>query len=131
MADISADSILPSGEFRPTFFSGALQVAAGVTGTVITIPAPTNGKRIRLTGLVGNDSTFTVNANGAAVISGLTLSTLNNGTVGHFCVGVGSAGGVGQGVTGIPYIESRTAITVLKSAGNTANIIYYSWAEGY
>lgn len=131
MADISADSLLPSGEFVPTFFSGVLQVAAGVTGTVITIPAPTGGKRIRLTCLIGNDSTFTVNANGAAVVTALALTTLNGSATGSFAVGSGSGGGSAQGASVIQYIESRTAITVVKSAGNTANIIYYSWAEGY
>lgn len=131
MADISADGLLPSGEFTPTFFSGVLQVAAGVTGTVITIPAPAAGKRVRLTGLIGNDSTFTVNANGVAVVSGLALGTLNTSAVGSFAVGSGSGGGASQGAGSIQYIESRTAITVVKSAGNTANIIYYSYAEGY
>lgn len=128
MADISADGLLPSGSFRPTYFSGSTTVASGVTGVVITVPPPPAGQKMRLTSLSGNDSTFTVTADGTAVVTSLQLSTV--GQTG-FAVGkhTGSAGQVQAGL--IDYIEARSTLTVTKSAGNTANSITYSYAYGF
>jgi hypothetical protein len=39
------------GSFTPTFFSGALQLTSGATGTLLTITPPA-GKKVRLTSLV-------------------------------------------------------------------------------
>lgn len=126
MADISADSLLPSGSFKPSFFSGALTIASGATGTVITLTAPA-GKRVRLTSLSGNDSTFTVNADGSAVITSIALSVAGQS---GFAVGKHTSASVSPQAGLIDYIEAFNTITVVKSAGNTANAINYSYAYG-
>lgn len=134
MADISADGLLPSGDFTPTFFSGALQVASGASGTVLTIPAPPAGQKIRLYGLAvnsGSEAGMTLNANGAAVVTALTLALGSGSTVGNFCVGVNLAIGGAAATAAIPYLDSRTAITLVKGSGSTANAINYSYAYGF
>ena len=133
MADISADALIPSGEFSPTFFSGTLQIATASSGTILAIPAPPAGQRIRLYGLAATTATeagITVNANGAAVVTALTLSVGSGSSVGQFCVGVNLSIGGLPSTNAIPFIDSRTSITVVKVSGSTANIINYSYAYG-
>jgi len=134
MADISADTILPSGEFSPTFFSGTLQIAPASSGTILAIPAPPAGQRIRLYGLAATTATeagITVNANGSAVVTALTLAIGSGSAVGHFCVGVNLSIGGAPATSAIPFIDSRTSITVVKGSGSTANAINYSYAYGF
>lgn len=126
MADISADSLLPGGGFKPSFFSGALSVASGATGTIITLTAPA-GKRVRLTSLSGNDSTFTVNADGVSVVTALALSIAGQS---GFAVGKHTAASNTAQPGLIDYIEAFGTITVVKSAGSTANAVNYSYAYG-
>ena len=85
MADISADSLLPGGEFKATLCSGTLSIASGASGTLATL-APTGGRsKIRLTMLSppasgGSESGISVVADGVTVINSLTLSTTISAT---------------------------------------------------
>jgi ABC-type nitrate/sulfonate/bicarbonate transport system substrate-binding protein len=125
MADIAADSLISSGEFRPTFFSGVLDYSAGGTGTIITINAPA-GKRIRLT-LLANTSTSQANisviADGATVVNNLTLNSVSPTSVGHFIVGNFEWGAIG-------YVEAYSQITVVKTSGSAAQL-RYAYSEGF
>lgn len=130
MADISADSLLPSGSFNPSFFSGALTLAPGApAGAIITLTPPA-GKKVRLTGLVGAAETgITVNNGLSNVVSGLVLGSLI-ATTGQFAIGEGAGDGGGQGAGVLNYVESYSSITVTKSGGATAGSITYSYAYG-
>ena len=134
MADISADALIPSGEFRPVTFSGTIQIASGGSGTLDTIPAPPSGQRIRIFGLASSGATqsgITVNANGAAVVTALDLTATSTSAVGGFCVASNVGVGGSSATNGIPYIDSRTAVTIVKVSGSTTAAINYSYAYGF
>lgn len=124
-------SQLGGGNFRPTFFSGSLQVAAGVTGAIITLTAPA-GKKVRLVALCAGaaEPNISVTAQGSAVVSNLTLSIGSGSQAGHFSVANNMSIGGAPSSNGLQYIESNTTIVVSKSGGNTANPIWYSYAYG-
>ncbi len=119
------------GNFRPTFFSGSLQIAAGVTGAILTLTAPA-GKKVRLMALCASaaEANISVSAQGSAVVANLTLSIGSGSQAGNFCVANNMSIGGAPSSNGIPYIESNETIVVSKSGGNTANTIWYSYAYG-
>lgn len=123
------------GGFAPSFFSGALRILAGATGTIITITAPV-GKKVRLTALwsTSDNADVSVLVNGSAVINALTLTKEPN-AIGAFAVGrVGLSDGNGSVIVGssstIDYIESINTITVVKNTGSTVGSVFYSYAYG-
>ena len=130
MADISADALIPSGEFRPTFFSGALAQASGVTS--LTIPAPPTGQRVRLLALVTQSGTtetgISITADGFTVINLLALKSAASTTAGDFAINQQDSGATSGA---LPYIEARGAIVISKGIGSTANAINYSYAYGF
>jgi hypothetical protein len=125
MADISADSLISSGEFRPTNLPAGATIASGVTGTLATIPAPANG-RVRLVALFagGADQTgISIVADGVTVASARTVGQTNSITPSHLVVGVAAP-------VSVPYVEARTSIVISKNAGNTVASINYVAVEG-
>ena len=133
MADISADSILPSGEFKATLCSGTLSIPSGTSGTLATLTS-TGGRKIRLTMLsptvAGAESGISVIADGVTVVSALTLSATLTGT-GAFWIGptVNASGAVQTGL--IRHIEAFNTITITKASGSTTNAIYYATEQGF
>ena len=139
MASVTLSSLVSSkGDFKYTFFSGSLQVGAGVTGDIITITPP-SGSKARITGLSllssaggAAESGITVTVGGTDIITTLGLSNDTN-TAGRFSVllakqvntAVGTAGYVAD-ITG----ATNEVIVINKSGGNTANAIAYSYAYG-
>jgi len=131
MADISADSLLPGGEFKATLCSGTLSIASGTSGTLATL-TPTGGRsKIRLTLLSvnGTESGISVIADGVTVISGLTLSSNPLGA-GLFSIGVSNASGsYFPGV--VSHIEAFNTITITKASGSTSAQILYATEQGF
>lgn len=129
MADISADSLLPGGEFKATSCSGTLSIASGTSGTLATLTS-TGGRKIRLTSLYlpagVTEAGITVSCDGVAVISGLTLSNSKN-TAGAFNIGTDINGAS----SAIRHVEAFNTINITKASGSTANIIYYSTEQGF
>lgn len=132
MADISADELLPNGEFKATTCTGVLKVNSGASGTLFTANS-SGGRKIRLTLLSVYDGTpqsgVTVTADGVAVVNSLLLSS-NPLNVGGFSVG---SGGYGAGVVAglIGHIEAQNTITVTKSGGATSADIIYALEQGF
>ena len=119
------------GSFTPTFFSGALQLTSGATGTLLTITPPA-GKKVRLTSLVmttggTTEASISVSSSGSPVVSGLTLVSAASGSVCSFVVGQTVNGVSGNN---IDYVDSISSITISKSSGSTTNPITYSYAYG-
>lgn len=131
MADISADSLLPSGEFKATSCSGTLPIASGTSGTLATLTS-TGGRKIRLTLMHpsgGSEAGISVTADGVTVISGLTLSPNPLG-VGLFNIGVSNASGsYFPGV--VSHIEAFNTITITKASGSTSVAILYATEQGF
>jgi len=129
MADISADGLLPSGDFKPVFFSGALVQASGVTS--ITIPAPPAGQRVRLLALATASGTsetgVSITADGFTVVSALTLRSAATIAAGDFTINQQALGATSGA---LPYIEARSAIVISKGSA-TVNAINYSYAYGF
>lgn len=135
MADISADSLLPGGEFKATSCSGTLAIASGSSGTLATLTS-TGGRKIRLTMLSapavgGVETGISVVADGVTVINGLTLSSTLSGT-GAFWIGpsMPSSGAVYQPPL-IQHIEAFNTITITKASGSTSSVIYYATEQGF
>lgn len=121
------------GSFTPSFFSGALRIASGSSGTLLTITPPV-GKKVRLMGLamvtIGNTETgIIITASSGTVVNGLTLQSSATNTVGGFCVGQDAASAAGV-ASSIPYIDSTANLVISKSAGSTTSDIVYSYAYG-
>jgi hypothetical protein len=123
------------GSFTATFFSGVLSVPSPASGTLVTITPPI-GKKVRLTAL-GMAAGFTeanisVTANGAPVVTALTLIGSPTATVGTFAVGQTSvtAGGGSPTFAAIDHIDSIGPIVISKTTGSTAQPVYYSYAFG-
>lgn len=120
------------GSFKPTFFSGTLQVNAGATGTILTITPPA-GKKVRLIGLccsTGTEANITVSTDTGIVVGPLTLAVASGSSVGQFVVASNLSIGGAPSTNGIPYIESLSALTIAKTSGSTTNPILYSYAFG-
>lgn len=133
MADISGDSILPSGEFKATLCSATQIIAAGSSGTLQTL-TPTGGRKIRLTMLsVGpgaSESGISVVADGVTVISSKTLTGTLLG-LNAFTIGFGQDAS-GNPLTGnTSHIEAFTSIVISKASGSTASNIYYATEQGF
>jgi hypothetical protein len=124
MADIPLDALQSGGDFRPTNFPVGAIIASGVTGTLVTIPAPANG-RVRLVSLfsAGAQSGISVVADGVTVANARTLNSAT--TTDPTALVVGSSCAVG-----VPYVEARTSIVISKNAGNTTANISYVAVEG-
>lgn len=131
MADISADSLLPGGEFKATSCSGALSIPSGTSGTLATLTS-TGGRKIRLTllNVAGTESGISVLADGVAVVSSLSLSSNTVFTAGNFAVGQGSSSATPY-IGNIKHIEAFNTITITKASGSTASIIYYATEQGF
>jgi hypothetical protein len=127
MADISADSLIPSGEFKATTCSGILQIAGSTSGTLATLTS-TGGRKIRLTMLTvnGAEAGISVIADGVTVVSSLNLAS--SFTAGNFWVGIGFST-VTQPL--IRYIEANSTITITKASGSTTNAIFYATEQGF
>jgi hypothetical protein len=123
------------GSLKPSFFSGALEIASGSSGTLLTITAPA-GKLARLTGLVsetGAQSDISVIADGVTVVSSLALQAASGSTaIGGYVIGVGMSStptGAGSGVGILDFVEG-SVITVVKGGAPTAAKVYYSYIYG-
>ena len=126
-------SALVGGVTSNKSYTGALSIAAGASGTYITIPAVT-GQRARLDLLAtqtGNDTGTTIQVNGVDVITSLNLKDSGTNVVGDFNIGaaVGSLT-VRQHAGTLPYILAgvNESITVIKDTGSTAQIQWYSYS---
>lgn len=120
------------GSFTPTFFSGTLQVAAGASGTLLTITPPA-GKKVRLMGLccaTNTEANITVSTDTGVVVGPLTLSIGSGSSIGHFAVASNLSIGGAPSTNGIPYIDSLSALIIQKTSGSTTNAINYSYAFG-
>ena len=131
MADISADSLLPGGEFKATSCSGTLSIASGTSGTLATLTS-TGGRKIRLTMMFpasGAESGITVTADGVAVVSNKQLASSTN-TAGNFAIG-----SMQSGTTcfngNINHIEALNSIVISKASGSTAGDILYATEQGF
>lgn len=125
---ISLKSTVGAGEFNPTFFSGGLQIAAGASGTILTLTPPL-GMRVRLVGLNSTgEAGISVTADGNPVVTNLSL---NNGTgVGGFAVGKAtSSPSTGQAAL-LDFIDAKSSIAITKVSGSTSVPILYSYAYG-
>lgn len=133
MADIAQSSLTNSGYFKATTCTGTLSIAAGSSGTLLTVSS-TGGRKIRLTmlsvQLTGSEAGVSVTADGVAVLGPLTLAT-NLQSSGSFSIGYG------QDSSGRPYngnvqfIEANNTITITKASGSTAGTIYYALEQGF
>lgn len=123
MADISADSLLPAGEFRFLKYYGPMNIASGVTGDIATITAPA-GKRVRLNLMnvsSGNQAGISVIADGVTIVDELTLNVSTSFSPGAFNISP----------AGLPYVDASTSIIIRKNAGNTTQSINYAFSEGF
>ena len=132
MADISADSLLPGGEFKATLCSGTLSIASGTSGTLATLTS-TGGRKIRLTLLSvnGTESGISVIADGVTVVNSLNLTNALSYTAGGFGVGQASSSTSQAFVGNIKHIEAFNTISITKAAGSTTNVIYYATEQGF
>lgn len=130
MATADLKLIYGGGSFKPTFFSGMLNVPSGATGTVLSISAPA-GKKVRLLSLSilsGVETGIQVSTDTGIVIGPLNLvGSANDVSPGRFNVGLASTS---QGSCSISYVESTTSIIVEKASGSTSNTITYTYAFG-
>lgn len=124
MSDISADNLIPSGDFRPTSLPAGAIISSGVTGTLVTIPAPANG-RVRLVSLFSNgiQAGISIVADGVTLASARQLNAPTTTDPQYLIIGSACA-------VGVPYVEARTSIVISKNAGNTAVGISYVAVEG-
>jgi hypothetical protein len=124
MADISADGLLPSGDFRPTNLPAGAVISSGVTGTLVTIPAPTGG-RVRLVCLFANTAQpgISIICDGVTVASNRTIGLQSGTDATTLVIGASSA-------VGVAYVEARTSIVISKNAGNTTANLSYVAVEG-
>jgi hypothetical protein len=124
MADIPLDALAGGGEFRPTNFPAGATIASGVTGTLVTIPAPANG-RVRLVALFADASQtgISVIADGVTVASARTVGMINSITPTELVIGASAP-------ISVPHIEARTSIVISKNAGNTTTTLRYVAVEG-
>lgn len=130
MADISADSLLPGGEFKATSCSGVLSIPSGSSGTLATLTS-TGGRKIRLTllslfGAGVSEVGISVIADGVAVIS----SALSNSNQSGFSIGA-AAQGTTSYIGPIKHVEAFNTITIMKASGSTASVIYYATEQGF
>ena len=136
MSTASLKTVFGGGNFFPTLFSGTLNVAAGVSGAIVTITPP-DGKKVRLYGLLPTGSPpvsepgISIITSFGTVVNSLSLTNSASNIVGSFNVGFNtSIGGFTDSSMSIPYIESEGALTISKGGGVTANILTYSYAFG-
>lgn len=125
MTDISADSLISSGEFRPTNFPAGAVIASGVTGTLVTITAPAGG-RVRLVSLfttTGAQSGISIISDGVTVATARTVGVISSADPTQLVIGSASP-------VGVDYVEARTSIVISKNAGNTVAAINYVAVEG-
>tara|TARA_R110000772_G_scaffold109646_4_gene212946 strand:- start:2244 stop:5306 length:3063 start_codon:yes stop_codon:yes gene_type:complete len=108
-----------------------LEVAAGASGNVISIPAPPSGQRVMLEYLVSSGSPetgITVNSGATSIISSATLDdNVGSAGIGAFSIGV-RTGAVGD--TSPVFSEIDETITVVKDTGTTVNPTKYSYRYG-
>ena len=123
-------------QYKPTSFSGQLQVGAGASGDIITIPAPPVGQVARLTHLIAAGATavtgITITADGTDVVSSLDLAG-NVGTTsnGQFYVSqVGSTVANLTDVSGMPFVEADTTLVVTLDTGVLGSTILYAYEYG-
>lgn len=130
MADISADSLLTTGEFKATTCTGTLTIAGGASGTLLSVSS-SGGRRIRLTMLntIGNESGITITADGVSVVNGLTLNPAPTSD-GRFSIGFAGSGS-GIFIGNIRHIEAFNTITITKASGNTSAAIFYALEQGF
>jgi len=129
MASQTLTSIIGSGgSFSSDTSSGVLTVAGGASGNVIVIPA--NGGQVRLTSLycaTGADNGITITCGSRTVVTSLNLedrsAALANPS--DFVIGTSSS----TAINPIKEILGRIGedITVIKDAGSTGSIFYYSF----
>ena len=127
------------GEFKPSFFSGSLTLAAGASGTVISLTPPP-GKKVRLSLLTasntGNENGMTVNVDGVSVISSLILTDSRGTSVaGYFYIGgLGAMGGSGTLSNGFGILnltsEADGSIQIIKDSGSTVQTLVYAYQYG-
>lgn len=122
--------------FKLNEFTGTLQAAAGASGDILTI-TPAAGKKVKLMGLAsaGVESGISVYRGTTKVINGKTLqNAAQNVAVGGFIIGHGMASGssAGGGTQVLSEVQGEVneVIRVVKETGSTANITYYSFADG-
>jgi hypothetical protein len=131
MADISADSLIPSGDFKATLFSTTQSIASGSSGTLVTLTA-TGGRKIRLTMLfteLGAEPGITITADGVAVVSNKQLNQSTN-SVDNFAVG-SLQGGTTCFSGNIRYIEANNSIVISKVSGSTGRVLLYATEQGF
>jgi hypothetical protein len=133
MADISADALIPSGEFAALEASTTQVISSGASGTLATLPA-TGGRRIRLTMLSvapsGSESGITIVADGVTVVSSKTLTPSIQAS-NSFTIGYGVDSSARPFIGNIKQIEARTSIVISKASGSTTANIYYATEQGF
>lgn len=133
MADISLESLLPSGDFKASLCTGTLTIPSGTSGTLLTVNS-TSGRKIRLTMLsvspTGSESGISVSADSAAVVSSLTLSN-NMLAAGSFAIG-SAQDSSGRPFSGnVQQVEAFGTIAITKASGSTTGVIYYALEQGF
>lgn len=117
-----------------THFSGTMTaIPVGSSDTLISIPLPPQGQRVKLNSLSttsGSQALITVESGGDVIVQSKTLTTNTTSGVGEFNVGRGSNGTL-TGYTGtIPEINSRVNRTIeVKLDSSTTGVeITYSYS---
>lgn len=135
MADIPLSWVAGDDKFI-SFYSGTLQLASGAAaGDIITITPPA-GKRVIIVTLMSGAAESGITLSGSvegAVISSKVLQGQVTNVVGSFAIAqvIGTTNmSVGAGNILSLKFAIDSVVTVQKSGGPTASIIYYSYAYG-
>jgi hypothetical protein len=110
-----------------------LQVASGSSGTLISIPQPPAGQRVKFeflfaAGVGAQQSGITVNSGATVLISGGQLDD-TEGTQGNNRFSIGARAGA-TADRGPVFSELDETFTVVKDSGSTTADIYYSYSYG-
>lgn len=131
MADIPADTLMPSGEFKASFCTGTLNIPSGASGTLLTANS-SGGRRIRLTMLfpdTGQEPGITITADGTAIISNSQLNQSTN-AINNFAIGIMQSGTASY-AGNIQHIEAFNTITITKATGSTGRVFVYALEQGF
>lgn len=120
---INTSSLGGGGQFIAKFASNTIVVAAGQTGTFITLTPP-SGQRVKLTGLAAQGtlltSLTTVLVNGSSVITGALLNTPAAAPSVADHLKIGYSGSNQEPITG----NIDEAITISTNVATSSEIIY-------
>ena len=130
MSSVNLSQILGGSAYSSNVKAERGSLASGVTGTILTITAAA-GNKVRL------DSLYTTSGTEANIWIGVDGVNINRDTLASYDGPNGFIVSQNQGeITSSGLYRSvisdvvGTEITILKTNGNTANTIQYSYSEG-